>query len=302
MERINESNSLIDSLLSGKLSSSEEIDALKAINVDPALKAEYQFQADVVEGIKNARKAELKARLNTINVDPSLIGIISSSSYFKYAASFLVASSITIGAYLLYTSFSKPELLTYATPKTNYISLNGVAPKSLPSTITPILDLGQSDKTLSASTKSITYSNSPKKEESKLETKKKLIIAPNINNVKIVDSFSDDAIVSPSLESLPYLTNNNSFPKTTSVENVLDSKYDFHYQYSGSKLYLYGDFKGIPYEIIEVHGKSGRTTYLKHESTYYGISDSKDKIKPLVAITDTVLIAEIETLKKEKLQ
>jgi hypothetical protein len=302
MERINESSSLIDSLLSGKLSSGEKIDAINKINQDPTLKADYQFQTDVVEGIKTARKAALKARLNTIKIDPSLVGIISGSSYFKYAASFLVASSISIGAYLLYTTYDKPTELKFTTPKTNYLSLEGAIPSNLPSSITPIIASEPSRETLVASTDNKIYNTPAVKKEAALETKKKSITAPNLNSVKVVDSFSDDAIITPILESLPYGSNNNSFPKTTSIENILDSKYDFHYQYSESKLYLYGDFKGIPYEIIEVHGKTGRTTYLKHEDVYYSISDSKDKIKPLVAISDATLISEIEMLKKEKLQ
>jgi hypothetical protein len=301
MERINESNSLIESLLSGKMSSGEEIDAINKINQDPILKANYEFQTDVVEGIKNARKAELKARLNTINVDPSLIGIISSSAYFKYAASFLVATSISVGAYLLYSSYNKPSELNYTTPKTNYLSLKGAIPSNLPLSISPIIANESSSETLVASTTNKKFTPI-EKEELNLETRKKLITAPNLSNVNVIDTFTDDAIVTPTLESLPYGSNNSSFPKTTSVENILDSKYDFHYQYSESKLYLYGDFKGIPYEIIEVHGKSGRTTYLKHEEVYYSITDSKDKIKPFVAITDAVLISEIEILKKEKLQ
>jgi hypothetical protein len=271
---------------------------ISKINQDPNLKADYQFQSDIVEGIKNARKAELKARLNTIKVDPSLIGIISGSSYFKYAASFLVASSISIGAYLLYSAYDIPADLSYTTPKNTTLSLEGVIPSNLPKKINPVFSKKLSGETLIASSKGKTFIPL----EAKDDANKKSITAPYLSNVEVVDTFTDDVIIAPTLESLPTNSKNSTFPKPTVAENVLDSKYSFHYQYTDNKLYLHGDFKGIPYEIIEVHGKSGRTTYLKHEGVYYSIFDSKDKIKPLVAISDATLISEIEVLRKEKLQ
>jgi len=88
---------LIDNYLSGNLNQETSLQFEKRLAIDKEIQQEVVFQKDVIQGIKQYRKAELKSRLNALDVS-----VISYSSIWKnlaIAASTLVISG-TIALYV----------------------------------------------------------------------------------------------------------------------------------------------------------------------------------------------------------
>jgi len=81
-----------------------------------------------------------------------------------------------------------------------------------------------------------------------------------------------------------------------SIETVADAKYPFHYQMMDQKLYLYGDFKGIPYKIIALNQGRRRQLFLHYESSYYLLNQMQIEIVPLQRITDSTIIKALNRL------
>lgn len=94
---------LIDNYLTGNLSQEQATAFENSMASDPTLKAEVDFQNDVINSIKDHRKSELKERLNSINVTSS-----STSVWQKVA---IAASTILIsgGIALYLTENNTPE-------------------------------------------------------------------------------------------------------------------------------------------------------------------------------------------------
>ena len=57
---------LIDDYLTNRLTESERVAFEQQVASDPSLKADVELQKNILQGIKNARAAELKAMLNNI--------------------------------------------------------------------------------------------------------------------------------------------------------------------------------------------------------------------------------------------
>jgi hypothetical protein len=69
---------LLDNYLANRLSEQERVEFEKKVEADPELKKEISFQQSLVEGIRNARAAELKTMFNTIPV----AGLFASGIYY----------------------------------------------------------------------------------------------------------------------------------------------------------------------------------------------------------------------------
>ena len=88
---------LIDDYLTNRLEEQERVSFEQRLGSDPALKADVDLQKHIVEGVKKARAAELKAMLNNVPVGGGFssgpragkiaagvvaVGIVATSLYF----------------------------------------------------------------------------------------------------------------------------------------------------------------------------------------------------------------------------
>ena len=94
---MNNNIDLIDNYLTGKLSRKKELQFEQDLAAKPTMQQEVDFQKNVVEGIKNFRKAELKSRLNAI--DLSTAGSYSAWKKIGVTASTILISGV-IGLYI----------------------------------------------------------------------------------------------------------------------------------------------------------------------------------------------------------
>src|SRR5690606_34168036 len=85
----------IERYLEGNMSG-EELQAFeKLLDKDPMLKSEFQLQEDIISAIKESRKAELKARLDNINVGAYNTGI----SGAKIILTGAITAAVGLGIY-----------------------------------------------------------------------------------------------------------------------------------------------------------------------------------------------------------
>ena len=97
----------VEAYFDNTLGEAEKQDFFKEIESNPELKSEFDFQNEIINGIKEARKAELKAMLNKVKVSIAPINN-SSTGLLKM---FLSTTSILIaGTAFWYYYNSKPIL------------------------------------------------------------------------------------------------------------------------------------------------------------------------------------------------
>ena len=84
------------------------------------------------------------------------------------------------------------------------------------------------------------------------------------------------------------------------VETEKNRRYRFHYKFYNEKLYLLGDFKDSPYEILELNSNGGRRYFLFYQGDYYRLSPDKLKPTPLEKLVDETLVEELRIIQQNK--
>ena len=142
----------VNSYLDNELTDIERLDFESKLPHDPELSEEYNFQKELIDGINNVRRLELKSRLSNILISTPLYQTIG----FKAIAIASVSVGIGFGAYYLFDVDNEPELATIDL-KRNQITLSEEkTTPEIPKAILPVIDEDESDK----------IEPEPKKEES----------------------------------------------------------------------------------------------------------------------------------------
>jgi len=296
----------ISPFLDGQLSGTEKVEFEKQLQNDPLLKGEFQFQQDVISSVKDYRIAQLKARLNNILI-PAPNNIVSTNlAALKIAGSLLLISAIGTGGYLYYQNqvntqstgvtanpnqieLSKEDLRDYTiieeVPKPPQIQTENTEPQATKesSSVRPEL-----------STPSSTNTSQPQN----------ITREPRSVQPTIIEGFQDEESFPTEDEvGLPNISlNEKNIEEITQVKvsNTIDGKHSFHYQHYNNKLFLYGDFNNIPYEILELNNAKGRKLYLFYQGEFYDIKSDQEEIAPLVEIKDRKLINQLSPLIENK--
>ena len=267
---------------------------------------EFQFQQDVISSVKDYRIAQLKARLNNILI-PAPNNIVSTNlAALKIAGSLLLISAIGTGGYLYYQNqvntqstgatanpnqieLSEEDLIDYTiieeVPKPPQIQTENTEPQATKesSSVSPEL-----------STPSSTNTSQPQN----------ITREPRSVQPTIIEGFQDEESFPNEDEvGLPNISlNEKNIEEITQVEvsNTVDGKHSFHYQHYNNKLFLYGDFNNIPYEILELNNAKGRKLYLFYQGEFYDIKSDQEEIAPLVEIKDRKLFNQLSPLIENK--
>ena len=106
-----------------------------------------------------------------------------------------------------------------------------------------------------------------------------VINRPNLATPNLEDAEIEESIQIPSAGlTQDALADNN----VVAVETARKDGDMFHYQYYQGKLYLYGDFRENPYEILELNSANGKRLFIYYNNVYYNILDDQQQITPLV--------------------
>jgi hypothetical protein len=296
---------LISAYFDGSMSNAEKLEFENLLNQDPILRGEFEFQEDIVNGLKEFRKGELKARLGAIDVTP---GLFSQLMNVKVAASIITASILTITTfYFLNSSDQSDGELQYVVHLEDGITLPSLEIPRKPNATTAIVETNQiiPEEKVSTSIKVRNVKETGKPINNLPESSQKTIAeakSPELKKPVVYSEFDDTDIVGPSDKSPVFSKAENNLAKSKStieIETKTETKYALHYKYFSNKLFLYGDFKNAPYEILELNTDNDKKLYLFHNDTYFYIRKN-EKITPLEAITTPKLIKELNIIKENK--
>ena len=283
----------IEAYLRGKLSSTDQEIFENEVLKDPLLQNELTLQKDIISSLKEHRKADLKKRLNAIE--------IKSPWYYsipvKVAASVTAISIATLVSYFGYNSYNdKKETTVAVVQKTESYSADKINSKIESSDITSVEVKRNAADVNYPSLKSI-------REVSKEESKKKNIIqekaiVPAVPPV--IDNYNEEVFNPDHTLRIPegnVVPTDDHKASDIQVQIASTTEHKFHYQFFNNKLFLFCDFTSGPYELLELHNKKSRDLYLFYSGSYYEIKHNQHEVTPLKPIKNSNLIKQLAIIK-----
>jgi hypothetical protein len=272
------------------MSGSEAIQFEQMLQQDPILNSEFGFQQEIVNGLKDFRKAELKMRLNNVDVSPGVFQSVVGNSIVQTTAGVLLTSAVAIGSYWWINTPEQIEPVTFdINSKTSQLDDSEFIDDTIETL--PIIKL--------KSFGSVEDTDRTVKDEEVAVVKKELNI-PSVISPKLADD-GTQVETTPKVEEFePVAPDANRDVSQVEVENITNSKNNFHYKFYNNKLFLYGDFSGAPYEILEINNRSGKKLFLFYDSSYYKINNEVTKSTPLEKVTNEDQVSELNILRENK--
>ncbi len=280
----------IESYLKNELSLSDKAIFEEMLRRDPLLQNEVHFQEAVIGGVQQFRKDQLKARLNNVSIDSA-----SNTSNYKVAA-LTLAGILTVGIGGWYVADQNSKAIK-TTPqainniRTDHKKLENTNTAKVETTATETDNLPKQEKKFQDLIQNTTVI--PKHEVRKENSK------PFITDTDTIDKEEDlqkhDQIKLPTGDIAPVASKNNLGVKV-SVNN--SSSYKFHYSFTDSKLFLYGDFSQL-YEILDFNTKEGKQLYIFYQNSFYKINENQSNIVPLIKVNNPQMIKKLNEAKEQ---
>ncbi|MEO1051272.1 MAG: hypothetical protein AAFX87_11625 [Bacteroidota bacterium] len=300
---------LIDAYLENEMTAAEKLSFEQQLGADPSLSKEFEFQKEVFEGIKEARRQELKSFLNSVPVGGGLT-IAGGMSLTKLAAIAILITGIGFSIYYFTNKDeeSQPELVESTSSEPSE------APTNQEDNSSAVEQLESQEKSddinENAEDKSVTSSTVESEEirrrdevdentstEDVQVAEQKQPVAPNglggFENENTQESEDPGAMPGE------VVSEKNTFSQATILTETdnTNKKYTFHYQFKKDKLVLYGDFSKSIYELLEFNSGTDKTLYLYYRDQFYSLNQTQVKITPLQAIKDKSLVQQLMKIK-----
>ena len=249
----------------------------KQLHTDPLLRSEFELQKDIIHSIKDFRKAQLKTKLDQVpvNVGPStLVGV-------KAAAALVISGIIGVGTYLYLSApdeIATPITETVAPVENLQVQPEAITelPDELPTTEVEVVEeaVVTPPKTTVEQPTSVPVTEPTKVVEEELAAVKPIVNSPDLIDPNLNEAEAEESIEIPTAALAQDGMADNS---VVAVETAKKDDNMFHYQYYSGKLYLYGDFRDIPYEILELNSANGKRLFIFYDNAYYKISDDQQE-------------------------
>lgn len=280
----------ISAYLENEMSAEERQNFEQSVASNPELERELNLQKDIIEGIKEARKNELKAIMDNVPIGGT-IGLGGSITFGKLATGIAVVGLFSLGAYYLINDTESTDLFP---PKVIESIELADAEENNASTASddaqPVSDEVKQPATNSTKTKEPT-----KTEKSSTSKTNNVTALPEINKpsaAPLFETSESDSLEAPTNEIVETIEGN-----ITSLDVEIDNskkKYAFHYQFNRGKLFLYGDFDKELYEILEFKTNSDKTLFLYYENKFYPLNKKQVKITELKPVKEKSLIEKLQ--------
>ena len=290
----------IDQYHSGRMDSNEFDSFEKELASDPSLQAESDFQLDIINGLKEFRKTELKTRLNAVDIAPAWFEFVQQSTLLKSFGGVAVATLVGTGVYFM----AIPD--DAGIEKQIVIDAPEEVVKQFSWSIKPaILAKASESEDIQIPSASILNSEKGISESTDNETVELVELNGKEENLSLdFDAPTADEVKD---EEALEISNLEVLPKSSTAEEVdpidvdheLTSSLNIKYKYYDGKLFLSGDFDRAPYEILEINSANGRRIYVKYLDKYYKVGVT-DKLTTLPEVSDKSVIQELELLRKNK--
>lgn len=280
----------------------EEVTAFeKQLASDPDLKMESDFQSDIISGLKEYRKTQLKARLDAVNIGTTVswVGFVQQSTLIKSFGGIILASFIGAGIYLYGEKEETVESPTIAridspiaAPSSEYIWDLGEISSLKPNREAD--EVRKLTRSIAKNTKKIVAKKEivPVKEE--LKEFNPSFQAPDVENIEEEKQFK-----SAGLDELPENNVSNVADEPIDVTTELSKGNSIKYKYYDGKLFLKGDFDKALYEILEINNGKGRNIYVCYLDKYYQVGIT-DQLRELPLVEDAGVIAKLAKLRSSK--
>jgi hypothetical protein len=274
---------LIDDYLTNRLNEQDRKSFEKQMASDPALKADVELQREIIQGLKAARIAELKAILNKVPIaNPTIF-----FSPLRIAAGLIGTAVLATGIYLYSEKNGdfNPNQISSSLADSIRQSEQNNSEVQVDSIINNVNEDVKIDRKVENSE---TKNNDVRVNEKQKENK------PAIDLLDPTDDLTEndnDKVLEYSAAKVPAIA-------IASIEvsvNSAERKYKSHYQFVNGKLVLYGNFDNGLYEIIEVNGQASRSLFLYYKTVYYLLDESKKEVTLLKEISDPVLLQKLNT-------
>ena len=304
----------IDAYLRDELNPGELKEFESLMDKDPSFAQQVQFEQNIAKGLSEVRKAELKARLDAIDVSPVSwvggLGQLANNAVVKTLGGIAAASVIGV---MIYNS-NEPSEENQADMHGPLITseINQPSEKQVDTEVWEKLNLeNPADQQYSEQSESQTFEPIPAKPEiehitganNKEVDEIEKEFTPQVNVPKPGDLAKEEGLSTPD-SNLPDVTASDEVVENEAVpvdvKTVNRKNETLKYKYFDGKLFLYGDFNQNPYEILEINGVKDRKLYLYFEQKYFNI-DVTDKVSELNELTDNRLIKELEIIRNNKL-
>lgn len=290
----------IEEYHSGRMSS-EQVNLFESeLASDPSLQAESDFQGDIINGLKEYRKSELKTRLNTVEIGPAWLEFVQQSTLLKSFGGVAVATLVGTGVYLMAEPDKEADKngdIVIDAPLVTQNMLWDIKPAELRPTAKPV-----EVSTFAASEDTPEVSDLSTNNNSKEE------VSDNAGNPALLLDFraplaeeiaDEEALEANSLDALPETTVNEEAVAPIDVDHEVTSALNIKYKYYDGKLFLSGDFDRAPYEILEINSANGRRIYVKYLEKYYKVGIT-DRLTTLPVVQDVQIIRELQLLRENK--
>ncbi|UII26968.1 hypothetical protein LVD15_00595 [Fulvivirga maritima] len=311
----------IDAYFGNEMTEAEKMDFENSVQNDPSLKKEFEFQNDIVNALRENRKAELKAMLNKVPVSGSM-SAGSSFSVGKIASLIVGAAIMGISVYFLTNSDAAESTATISTTENQPVkpeTLLEPAISNEKSNSDEELISIESEQASSSESNEANVQNfsdeqsSPEKSEDNMTsvssttnnteaTQNVVVSKPEINK-PVLSNFNDAQNNADSLEAPGGSLVNKTYKEQKSIEVEIEEgskRHNFHYHFVDGKLFLLGDFDKNLYEILEINTDSDKAIFLYYKDQYYSLDKQQEKIEALTPIKDNSLVAKLERIRSEE--
>jgi len=279
----------LESYLSGHMPPDEMKTFEASLGSNPELQQEVHFQSDIIKGIGEYRKSQLKARLDAIQVTPGYWFGLQGATIAQLTTGVATVLLIGAGSYWYFGTFETEEVVQ----NTEVVEEEVITPTVNDTPVSEEIEADQTSEKINESKQENKAVQSGDANTS-AKTFEPRVAVPKSGDVEDEKEFTPDNLPTP--EEGEAVKQENT---PIEVEVIDGRNAKIKYRYYAGKLYLYGDFTAEPYEILEINASSGRRIYLYHLNEYYEITPT-DKPANVVAVTDTKLIQELTILRKEK--
>ncbi|MEZ4972175.1 MAG: hypothetical protein R2820_02645 [Cyclobacteriaceae bacterium] len=274
---------LIDDYLTNRMDEAARANFEQRMEADSQLKAEVSLQKGIIDGVKQARVAELKTMLNNVPV-----GGTSGALTGKIALATLSAGILGTVLYFALQGNDKPQTITETEP---------IAVET-PATEPEIIE----ETTPATEQEEVVASENPVVEKKNSAGVKSDATKPASPKIEVMDLTTEMGQDNEETSAAPPIHTSKPVVSASSVEVETDNTnktYPFHYQFKNDKLVLYGPFDSSLYEIIEINGGK-HNLFLYYKDSFYHLDEKEHLIVPLIMIRDSELLGVLERYRNGK--
>lgn len=297
---------LLDDYFTNRMSEQDRSAFEQRLKADPNLQHEYALQERLIQGIKDARVAELKSLLNNVPIPAGNPGNALASKFIMGTVGGLIVAA---GAYWYFRN-DQPSVTDQKAKSQEEAPLaNPIDSQVQTDNQTQQPESTEADKQVVETDKNQTSAGTEHSKPS-LAKKPDPLSAPGekdplkaerdgpVLDVFTPDDESRDKDGRSEKDSSPGITRGSSSLVVETDRN--NRTYTFHYQFRNGKLFLYGPFEKNLYEIMEFFTDDKRTVFLFYKDQYYLLPEVNGNIRPLSAISDPALIKKLKEYRNSK--